>query len=251
MKMAMRQICLDTETTGLNADKGDRLVEIGCVQLDGRKFTLDSKFLYHVLINPEREVPEEVVKVHGLTTERLAREPRFAEIAPDFLKFVEGSELIIHNAEFDVGFIDMELRRAGLPPLEKSCRITDSLAIARKKFPGQRNTLDALCSRFGIDSTARTLHGALLDAQLLAEVYIALTRGQDSFRIDLGAMEGGKESLPPLPDASLLKVIRASKEELAAHEEQLDKIDKACKGVCLWRLDPDAVPDGEPAGKAG
>lgn len=241
----MRQICLDTETTGLNAQGGDRLVEIGCVELDGRRFTLDQKFLYHVLINPEREVPEEVVKVHGLTTERLASEPKFAEIAPAFLDFVRGAELIIHNAEFDVGFLDMELKRAGLAPLGSVCKITDTLAIAKKQFPGQRNTLDALCSRFDIDRSARTLHGALLDAQLLAEVYISLTRGQDSLGIEV-AGGSDEKALEPLPDMALLKVIRATPEELAAHEAQLDKIDKACKGVSLWRFDPAAVVE-EPA----
>ena len=238
----MRQICLDTETTGLEARGWDRLVEIGCVELDGRRFTLDQKFLYHVLINPEREVPEEAVKVHGLTTERLASEPRFAEIAAGFLDFVRGAELIIHNAEFDVGFLDMELAKAGLAPIESVCKITDSLALAKKQFPGQRNTLDALCARFDIDSSARTLHGALLDAQLLAEVYISLTRGQDSLKIDMGGMTGEVE-LQPLPDMTLLQVVYATEEERAGHEAQLDKIDKACKGVSLWRLDPNAVQE--------
>lgn len=241
----MRQICLDTETTGLSASGGDRLVEIGCVELDGRRFTLDDRFLFHVLINPERDVPEDAVKIHGLTNERLANEPKFAEVAQRFLDFVRGAELIIHNAEFDVGFLNMELKRAGLEPLEKICTVTDSLAIAKKMFPGQRNTLDALCARFGIDSSARTLHGALLDAQLLAEVYFALTRGQDSLGIEVGAAADERE-LEPLPDMSLLKVVKASAAELEAHEAQLDKIDKACKGTCLWRFDPSAVPPEEP-----
>lgn len=180
----MRQICLDTETTGRDPENGDRLVEIGCVELDGRRLTLDDRFLYHTLINPEREVPEEVVAIHNLTTERLAGEPKFAEIVDKFLDFVRGAELIIHNAEFDVGFLNMELARIGRPPIESICRITDTLAIARKKHPGQRNSLDALCARYGIDNSSRTLHGALLDSWLLAEVYFALTRGQGNLLME-------------------------------------------------------------------
>ena len=230
----MRQICLDTETTGINANDGDRLVEIGCVELDGRRFTLDDKFLFHVLINPEREVPEEAVKIHGLTTERLAQEPVFRDVAGKFLDFVRGAELIIHNAEFDVGFLDMELRRLDLPPLESCCRITDTLEMARKLHPGQRNSLDALCSRYGIDRSARTLHGALLDAELLAETYVAMTRGQDDLKMDVADAEA-ESSLQPLPDPRKLRVVLADEAELRAHEQQLDKIDKACKGTSIWR----------------
>ncbi len=234
----MRQICLDTETTGTDAAGGDRIVEIGCVELDGRRFTMDTKFFYHTLVNPERDVPEEVVAIHGLSNEKLEHEPKFAEIAEDFLSFVKGSELIIHNAEFDVGFLNMELARLGKPPLETVCTITDSLAIARKQRPGQRNSLDALCAAFEIDRSARTLHGALLDAQLLAEVYINLTRGQDSLMIEAGASET-EEDLPPLPDVSRLIVIRASEDELKAHEEQLQKVDKGSKGNCIWLKQPE------------
>ena len=223
----MRQISLDTETTGRDPDKGDRLVEIGCVALDGRHRPDEGNAdcFYHTLVNPEREVPEEVVKIHGLTTERLSTEPRFAEVADAFLDFVRGSELIIHNAEFDVGFIDMEL--------------------ARKMRPGQRNSLDALCDAYGIDRSSRTLHGALLDAWLLAEVYLKLTQGQGSLMIETSSGEGG-ETLLALPDPSLLRVIRATPDEIAAHEEQLDKIDKACKGTCVWRKNPDAEPENMP-----
>lgn len=243
----MRQICLDTETTGRDPENGDRLVEIGCVELDGRRLTLDDRFLYHTLINPEREVPEEVVAIHNLTTERLAGEPKFAEIVDKFLDFVRGAELIIHNAEFDVGFLNMELARIGRPPIENICRITDTLAIARKKHPGQRNSLDALCARYGIDNSSRTLHGALLDSWLLAEVYFALTRGQGNLLMEASG-RGSAEKLMPLPPPESLRVIRADSRELAAHEEQLDKIDKACKGTCLWRFDPNApAPEETPA----
>ena len=218
----------------MNADNGDRLVEIGCVELDGRRFTQDNKFLFHVLINPEREVPEDAVRIHGLTTERLAKEPVFSQIAGKFLEFVRGAELIIHNAEFDVGFLNMELRKAGLAPVESCCRITDTLELARKLHPGQRNSLDALCSRYGIDRSARTLHGALLDAQLLAEVYVAMTRGQGDLKIDVSGSDSFS-AMQPLPDAGRLRVVMASEAELAAHEQQLDKIDKACKGTSIWR----------------
>lgn len=243
----MRQISLDTETTGRDPDKGDRLVEIGCVALDGRHRPDEGNAdcFYHTLVNPEREVPEEVVKIHGLTTERLSTEPRFAEVADAFLDFVRGSELIIHNAEFDVGFIDMELARIGRPPIETVCKITDTLPLARKMRPGQRNSLDALCDAYGIDRSSRTLHGALLDAWLLAEVYLKLTQGQGSLMIETSSGEGG-ETLLALPAPSLLRVIRATPDEIAAHEEQLDKIDKACKGTCVWRKNPDAEPENMP-----
>src|SRR5690606_27105364 len=170
----MRQIILDTETTGLNARSGDRIIEIGCVELLNRQLTGNN---YHRYINPERDSEEGALAVHGLTTEFLSDKPKFAEIAGEFLDFVKDAELIIHNAPFDLGFLDMELERLGLPPLEKHVRgVTDTLVMAKQMYPGKRNSLDALCDRYEISNAHRTLHGALLDSELLAEVYLAMTR---------------------------------------------------------------------------
>ncbi len=174
----MRQILLDTETTGLHPTQGDRVVEIGAVELMHRRLTGND---YHVYLNPERDMPQEAFAVHGLSEEFLADKPKFAEIAEAFLAYVRGAELIIHNAAFDIGFLNAELTRLGFPVLTDVCsNVVDTVAMARSMFPGKRASLDALCDRFEIDRTSRNLHGALLDAQLLAEVYIALTRGQNS-----------------------------------------------------------------------
>lgn len=231
----MRQICLDTETTGMHALGGDRIVEIGCVGIFGRTLSDKENTMFHVYINPERDVPEEVVRVHGLTTEFLSDKPVFADIVDDFLAFIEGAELIIHNAEFDVGFLNAELKRLGKGTIEAHCAaVTDSLEMAKKMFPGLRNNLDRLCDRFEIDRSGRTLHGALLDARLLAEVYLAMTREQGEL---LGESYMAGEQLEELPDTSLLIRAVCPPEDLAAHEKLLDLIDGKAKkrGGSIWR----------------
>lgn len=232
--MAARQIVLDTETTGLHARLGDRVIEVGCVELLSRRIS-DRHF--HRYLNPERGIDEGAAKIHGLTAEFLADKPRFAEVAADFIEYVAGAELIIHNAPFDVEFLDQELALAGKKKLAEYCpSIVDSLAMARELHPGKRNGLDALCERYSISNAHRTLHGALLDARLLAEVYLALTRGQDSLVMDL---EPAGEAVVAAVrvDARKLTVLRASAEEAAAHEKVLDAIDKAAKdkGGSVWR----------------
>ncbi|MCC6211804.1 MAG: DNA polymerase III subunit epsilon [Burkholderiales bacterium] len=232
--MAARQIVLDTETTGLHARLGDRVIEIGCVELLGRGVS-DRHF--HRYLNPERAIEEGAAKVHGLSDEFLADKPRFAEVAGDFVEYVAGAELIIHNAAFDVEFLDQELALAGRKKLSEYCpSVVDTLAMARELHPGKRNGLDALCERYGISNAHRTLHGALLDARLLAEVYLALTRGQDSLAMDL-APAGEAAAAAVRVDARKLTVLRASAEEAAAHDKILDAIDRAAKdqGGSLWR----------------
>ncbi|HVC13213.1 MAG TPA: DNA polymerase III subunit epsilon [Burkholderiales bacterium] len=228
----MRQIVLDTETTGLSARLGDRVIEIGCIELLSRRVT-DNHF--HRYLNPERDIEQGAVQVHGLTREFLSDKPRFADVGPEFIDYVRGAELIIHNADFDVEFLDQELELCGLGRLsDHAAGVVDTLALARELHPGKRNSLDALCERYGVDNAHRTLHGALLDARLLAEVYLAMTRGQDSLMMDLdapGDAAGGAARL----DVSRLAVVRASAEELAAHEKLLDGIDKDAKGGSLWR----------------
>lgn len=236
----MRQIVLDTETTGLEVSQGHRVVEIGCVEVINRRLTGQH---YHQYINPGREVDQGAIEVHGLTNEFLADKPTFEKIAGDFLEFVDGAELVIHNAPFDVGFINGELGR--LPgkqgAIDQLCSIVDSLQLARNKHPGQRNNLDALCQRYSVDNSQRDLHGALLDAEILADVYLAMTGGQTTFQLGSGseggntrAQSGGNirrldSSRQPLP------VIRASEAELAAHEKHLDHIAVAGGGNVLWR----------------
>lgn len=228
----MRQICLDTETTGLYADKGDRIVEVGCVEIVGRTLTDRPEAYFHRYVNPEREVPAEAVKVHGLDDAFLADKPLFADIADEFLHFIEGAELIIHNASFDVGFLNMELKRLGKGRVEDHClKVTDSLKMAADIFPGLRNTLDALCSRYEVDKSARTLHGALLDARLLAEVYLAMTRKQGELLSDV--IEAGPEGFV-IPDASLFVRAKVPADELSQHEAFLQMIAKKSKKGCLW-----------------
>jgi DNA polymerase-3 subunit epsilon len=225
---------LDTETTGLNAKLGDRVIEIGCIELLSRNVT---ERQFHRYVNPEREIEEGAAKVHGLTAEFLADKPKFADIAREFVEYVGGAELIIHNAAFDVEFLDQELSLAGLKKLsEYAAGIVDTLAMARELHPGKKNSLDALCERYSVNNSHRTLHGALLDARLLAEVYLALTRGQESLVMELEA-PGVAAVAAARVDASKLKVLRASAEESAAHETVLDAIDKAAKdkGGSLWR----------------
>ncbi len=234
--MATRLVVLDTETTGLNARMGDRVVEIGCIEIVDRRVT-DNRF--HVYLNPERASEEAAERIHGLTAEFLADKPKFAEIAKDFLDYVRGAEIVIHNAAFDVEFLDQELGLAGLGKLAGHCAgITDTLARARELHPGKRNNLDALCERYGIDNSHRTFHGALLDASLLAEVYLAMSRGQESLIVETDlpqAAAGG----PATFDASKLVVVAASAAELAEHEKILAAIDKESKGRTLWRaLEP-------------
>lgn len=231
--MALRQIVLDTETTGLNAKLGDRVIEIGCIEIRSRRPT-DRHF--HAYLNPEREIDEGAAKIHGLTRDFLSDKPRFAEIAKDFLEYVHDAELVIHNAEFDVEFLDRELALADLGRLsDHVAGVVDTLALARELHPGKRNSLDALCERYAIDNAHRTLHGALLDAELLAEVYLAMTRGQESLMIELDAPTAGEVAAAAKIDASELRVLRASPEEIAAHERYLEDLEKEAKGGVLWR----------------
>lgn len=231
-----RQVVFDTETTGLSAENGDRILEIGCVELLHRKLTGRRLHLY---INPERESEEGALRVHGLTTEFLSDKPKFAEVADQILDFMRDAEIIIHNAAFDVGFINKELERLNLPPLASHVAgIVDTLALAKEMFPGKRNSLDALCDRLGVDNSSRTLHGALLDAELLADVYINLTRGQEALLIDVDAADaiGAITTRVDLRQFTL-PVLLASDQETAAHEEVLKLLDKASGGKTLWRQD--------------
>ena len=229
----MRQIVLDTETTGIDPNDGHRIIEIGCVELVERQLTGRN---YHVYINPEREVEAEAITVHGITNEFLEDKPKFAEVANALFEFIKGAELVIHNAAFDVGFMDAEFAR--LKPVRKTadhCGIVDSLAIARKKHPGQKNNLDALCKRYGVDNSNRDLHGALLDAEILADVYLLLTGGQTALSLDAGAEEGssgtGIRRLPA--ERPALNVIRASEDECGAHEEFMAMLEKQA-GETVW-----------------
>ena len=227
-----RQIVLDTETTGLNAKLGDRIIEIGCVEILSRQVT---ERHFHAYVNPGRDIEEGAAKVHGVTREFLADKPRFAEVAKDFVEYVRGAELIIHNADFDVEFLDLELGLAGAGRLlDHIAKVTDTLALARELHPGKKNSLDALCERYFIDNSHRTLHGALLDARLLAECYLAMTRGQESLVMELEAP--GAAALAALNlDVSKLLVVRASAEEAAAHEAYLQRMEKDARGPSLWR----------------
>jgi DNA polymerase III subunit epsilon len=227
----MRQVILDTETTGLDP-KDHRIIEVGCVELVNRRIT-DKHF--HAYLNPDRESDDAALEVHGLTSEFLADKPRFAERVDDLIEFVKGAEIIIHNAAFDVGFLDAELQRAGRPAFRSFCpTVTDSLLKARELFPGRKNNLDALCERLGVSNSHRTLHGALLDSRLLAEVYLAMTRGQDGLMIadDADGADGAQAAMEPLAP---VRVVLASDDELTAHEQVLTAIDKESKGKTLWR----------------
>jgi DNA polymerase III subunit epsilon len=237
----MRQIFLDTETTGLSAANGDRILELACVELVNRKLT---KVNQHFYINPERDSHEEALRVHGITSEFLADKPKFAEIADAFLEFVAGAEVIIHNAPFDVSFLNMELTKLGKPEFKTHVsKVTDTLAMAKELYPGKRNGLDALCDRLGVDNSSRTLHGALLDAELLADVYINLTRGQDALLIDAGSSSAGGTLSGVSADLSSLQlvVLQASESEATAHEDLLKQIDKASGGKTVWRTVPVAA----------
>jgi DNA polymerase III subunit epsilon len=229
----MRQIVLDTETTGLEASLGHRVIEIAGVEIANRRLT---RRHFHKYVNPEREIETGALEVHGVTLEFLQDKPRFREIASELLEFVSGAELVIHNAPFDVAFLDHELGLAGLEPIAAYCPIiTDTLRMARDLHPGKRNSLDALCERYQVDNSARTLHGALLDAELLAEVYLAMTRGQETLIMEIGLPQSGIADIDMSVAIPELIVIAATEAELAAHWRQLEDIDKAAKGGCLWK----------------
>ena len=229
--MAARQIILDTETTGLNARLGDRVIEIGCIELVNRRPTGNH---FHRYLDPERDIDAGASQVHGMTREDLAGKPRFAEIANDFVDYVRGAELVIHNAPFDVEFLDRELELAGLGSLSSHCSgVVDTLAMARELHPGKKNNLNALCERYAVDNSRRTLHGALLDASLLSEVYLAMTRGQESLMME--PEEPVAVAGVAAFDASKLAVLRATQGEVAEHEQVLDAIDKASQGGSVWR----------------
>ncbi|WP_136415193.1 MULTISPECIES: DNA polymerase III subunit epsilon [Oxalobacteraceae] len=236
----MRQIVLDTETTGLNPRSGDRIIEIGCVEIVNRRLTGNN---FHSYINPERDSEEGALAVHGLTTEFLSDKPKFAEIAAELRDYVRDAEIIIHNAPFDLAFLDAEFERLSFPRfIEHVAIVTDTLVQAKEMHPGKRNSLDALCDRYGISNAHRALHGALLDAELLAEVYLAMTRGQNSLTIDLGAPDAvatSNELLEVVPLAEIV-ILQATADELAAHEALLDRLDKDVKGSCIWRTEPAA-----------
>jgi DNA polymerase-3 subunit epsilon len=229
-----RQVVLDTETTGLNAKLGDRIIEIGCVEILSRSV---GERRFHAYLNPERDVDLGATRVHGLTLEDLRAKPRFAEVAREFLDFVSGAEVIIHNAEFDVEFLDLELGRAGLGRLaDHVAKVTDTLAFARELHPGRKNTLDALCERYFVNNANRTLHGALLDAGLLAECYLAMTRGQESLVMELETPAAAAAAAALLQaDLANLIVLPALPEEVALHEQYLDNMEKQCKAPSLWR----------------
>ncbi|WP_343626918.1 DNA polymerase III subunit epsilon [Roseateles puraquae] len=240
----MRQIFFDTETTGLEADKGDRIIEIGCVEMINRQLTGNNLHLY---INPERASHEDALKVHGLTEAFLSDKPKFAEIVDQLLAFLAGAELVIHNAPFDIGFVNAELKRLNRGVLtDHVASVRDTLLMARDLFPGKANSLDALCRRLEVDNTKRVLHGALLDAELLADVYIRLTRGQDALLMDDHGDSNGGEGQQAVEAVDLsrfaLPVVRASEAEAAAHAKLLVDLDKAAGGSCKWRVFQPAEP---------
>jgi len=237
----MRQIVLDTETTGLSVDEGHRIIEIGCVELLNRRTTGRH---FHRYLNPEREIEEGALAVHGLTRARLAQEPKFVDISAELLEFIQGSELIIHNAAFDIAFLEREfaLIQGAMPLLLRNlCQVIDTLLIARDRHPGQRNSLDALCKRYGIDNSHRQLHGALLDARILADVYLAMTGGQSLLALDESARERSAAARSsPLPAMQRpiepLVVIRASAAETEAHAELLALLSSSSGGRCVWNM---------------
>jgi len=229
----MRQVFLDTETTGLFAEQGDRVIEIGCVELLNRKLTGNKLHLY---VNPERDSHEEALKVHGISNEFLRDKPKFAHVADELLAFIQDAELIIHNAPFDIGFLNRELSLLAKPPLHTYVSaVIDTLLMAKEMFPGKRNSLDALCARLEVDNSGRQLHGALLDAELLAEVYINMTRGQDALLIDSSSDTSAQAAGSRVDFSTLvLTVLAANEQELQAHAKVLVEIDKASAGKTVW-----------------
>ena len=234
----MRRIVLDTETTGLTPEEGHRIIEVACLELAGRRPTGRH---FHRFLNPERAIDIGATQVHGLTAEDLADKPRFADIADELLEFVEGSELLIHNAPFDVAFINAELNRIGRPKLESLCNVICTLVMARDLHPGQKNSLDALCARYAVDHSKRTLHGALLDAQLLADVWVAMTRGQEALDIAMASAPAVALPLHHAPSQVLLHVVQPSAAELAEHAAMCERIERESKGRCLWLHLPQAA----------
>src|SRR5277367_1630578 len=232
----MRQVVLDTETTGLEVEQRHRVIEIGCVELFNRRLTGRT---YHQYLNPQRDIDEGAQQVHGLTRERLAKEPTFAQVHPQFLEFIRDAELIIHNAPFDVAFLNAELaRNEHAHKVDDLCRVLDTLALARQMHPGQRNNLDALCKRYSVDNSRRDYHGALLDARILAEVYLAMTGGQGSLTLSAESdtvRSGARLSSPNRFSELPFVVINASEDETAAHEHILALLDKASAGKTVWR----------------
>ncbi|MEQ1661446.1 MAG: DNA polymerase III subunit epsilon [Thiobacillus sp.] len=232
----MRQIILDTETTGLDPNQGHRIIEIAAVEMVSRRLTGSH---LHRYVNPERDIDAGAMQVHGITPEFLQDKPKFSDIARDFIDFIQGAELIIHNAPFDIGFLNMELRLLGLPLLDQVCAgVIDTLPMAKALHPGQRNNLDALCKRYGVDNSARTLHGALVDCELLAAVYLALTRGQESLSIGLDSRDAAHTDNPSGHTRAAPVRLLVSNDALAAHEALLDAIERESKQPCLWRRDP-------------
>jgi DNA polymerase-3 subunit epsilon len=240
----VRQIVLDTETTGLSTAQGHRIIEIGCIEMVNRRLTGRE---FHRFLNPERDIDEGAVAVHGISRAQLETEPRFHEIVDEFLDFVKDAELVIHNADFDVGFLDHELKlmKHAKPRISDHCQVLDTLSLARKIHPGQRNSLDALCKRYEVDASKRDVHGALIDSELLARVYLAMTGGQSSLLLDeeksdmagpSGPTTGFAAAAAPAPNAAYkLTVVQATAEEAAAHEAMLEKIRKS--GACVWDFD--------------
>ena len=230
----MRQIVLDTETTGLSAETGDRIIELGCVELFARKLTGNN---LHFYFNPGRDSHEDALRVHGISNEFLRDKPKFAELADEILAYLEGAEIIIHNAPFDLGFLNKELELLGKPPLKTFVSgVIDSLAMAKEMFPGKRNSLDALCDRLEVDNSGRTLHGALLDAELLADVYINMTRGQEALIMEsVEVQTTGRETVRVDLSSLQLPVLAANEQELGAHEDVLTQMDKASGGKTVWR----------------
>lgn len=237
----MRQIVLDTETTGLDPKQGHRIIEIGCVELVNRKLTGRH---YHQYINPQREVDEGAIEVHGLTNEFLSDKPLFAQIVQDFWEFARGAELVIHNAPFDMGFLNHEFAMLGMTQLTTECGVLDTLALARDKHPGQKNSLDALCKRYGVDNSHRDLHGALLDSEILADVYLLMTGGQTALEL-MGQSGDSSEERSSADysrglisrDRKPLKVTLATEQEVLAHQQKLEVISEASGGRCLWLSD--------------
>ncbi|PCI74782.1 MAG: DNA polymerase III subunit epsilon [SAR86 cluster bacterium] len=232
----MRQVVLDTETTGLDPSQGHRVIEIGCVEIDNRKLTGKH---FHCYLNPDREIDAGAMEVHGLTSHFLADKPRFHQIESEFLEFIDGSELVIHNAPFDIGFLDHELRATKTDALKIAsfCGVLDSLLLAREKHPGQRNSLDALCKRYGVDNTQRQLHGALLDAEILADVYLVMTSGQTSLLLAEDESEGSTrraKAKKSHTERDKISVVMAGSDELEAHRQRLIDIAESSEQGCLW-----------------
>lgn len=232
----MRQIVLDTETTGLDPSQGHRVIEIGCVEIDNRKLTGKH---FHCYLNPDREIDAGAMEVHGLTSHFLSDKPRFHQVESEFLEFIDGAELVIHNAPFDIGFLDHELRATKTDALKIAsfCAVLDSLILAREKHPGQRNSLDALCKRYGVDNTQRQLHGALLDAEILADVYLVMTSGQSSLLLAEDELEGSTRRAKAKKrhtQREKIAVIKAGSDELEAHRQRLNDIHESSVQGCLW-----------------